>query len=298
MVRLSFKAGRSEMKKRTKIIVWAVIIILILVWGGKTARERMKPAIGVLEVEGAITNSMDYLETIKDYEDDDAVKAILIRIDSPGGIVGPSQEIYQRLLKLKGKKPLIASMGAVGASGAYYVACAADTIYALPGTLTGSIGVLMEFVDVSEGIAKLGIKAGSITSGALKDAGSPFKPMSETERAYLKDVIDDSHAQFVEAVAKGRKLPLERVRLLASGRNYTGRQAQKLGLIDKIGGYDTALEEAKRRAGITGEPRIVKPAEPLGFFELAGRFLDNYAPQSLKAGGALTRSVRLEYRMY
>jgi protease IV len=286
------------MKKRTKIIGFSIIIILIAVWSARTYLEQRKPGIGLLEVEGAITSSMDYLDTIKDYEEDDAIKAVLIRIDSPGGIVGPSQEIYQRLLKLKGKKPLVVSMGAVGASGAYYIACAADTIYALPGTLTGSIGVLMEFMDVSEGIAKLGIKAGTITSGTLKDAGTPFRPMSEAEHAYFKDVIDDSHAQFVEAVAKGRRLPLEQVRVLASGRIYTGRQAKKLGLIDRIGGYDDALEEAKRRANIEGEPRIVRPAQPMGFYELVGRYLDGYAPQSLKAGLGLARSVRLEYRMY
>jgi len=275
-----------------------IVLIILAVWGVKTYRELQKPAIGLIKVEGGITTSLESLETIKDYEEDETIKAVLVRIDSPGGVVGPSQEIYQRLLKLKGKKPIIVSMGALGASGAYYIACAADTIYALPGTLTGSIGVLMEFVDVSEGIAKLGIKAGSITSGNLKDAGSPFRPMTEVERAYFKDVIDDTHAQFVEAVAKGRRLPIDKVRELANGRIYTGRQAKNLGLVDRLGGYDQALEEAKRLAGITGEPRIVQPAEPLGFFELAGRFLDGYAPHSLKTGGGSLRTVRLEYRIF
>ncbi len=286
------------MKKRTKLTGLMIVLIILAVWGVKTYRELQKPAIGLIKVEGGITTSLESLETIKDYEEDETIKAVLVRIDSPGGVVGPSQEIYQRLLKLKGKKPIIVSMGALGASGAYYIACAADTIYALPGTLTGSIGVLMEFVDVSEGIAKLGIKAGSITSGNLKDAGSPFRPMTEVERAYFKDVIDDTHAQFVEAVAKGRRLPIDKVRELANGRIYTGRQAKNLGLVDRLGGYDQALEEAKRLAGITGEPRIVQPAEPLGFFELAGRFLDGYAPHSLKTGGGSLRTVRLEYRIF
>ncbi|HQP31355.1 MAG TPA: signal peptide peptidase SppA [Deltaproteobacteria bacterium] len=286
------------MKKKTKLTGLMIVLIILAVWGVKTYRELQKPAIGLIKVEGGITTSLESLETIKDYEEDETIKAVLVRIDSPGGVVGPSQEIYQRLLKLKGKKPIIVSMGALGASGAYYIACAADTIYALPGTLTGSIGVLMEFVDVSEGIAKLGIKAGSITSGNLKDAGSPFRPMTEVERAYFKDVIDDTHAQFVEAVAKGRRLPIDKVRELANGRIYTGRQAKNLGLVDRLGGYDQALEEAKRLAGITGEPRIVQPAEPLGFFELAGRFLDGYAPHSLKTGGGSLRTVRLEYRIF
>lgn len=286
-----------QMKKRTKVIGFIIILIIALSWGGRAYEERHKPAIGVLEIMGGIMASDDTLDTIKAYEDDDAIKAVLVRIDSPGGVVGPSQEIYMRLLKLKGKKPIIASMSAVGASGAYYVACAADTIYALPGTLTGSIGVLMEFMDVSEGIGKLGIKAGSIASGTLKDAGTPFRPMTEQERAYFQEVILDTHAQFVEAVAKGRRMPLERARQLATGRVYTGRQALKLGLIDKIGGFDRALEDAQQRAGITGEPRVVWPARPTGFYELIGRFLDSHTPVSLRGTAVPLHTMRLEYRM-
>ncbi|HQP32262.1 MAG TPA: signal peptide peptidase SppA [Deltaproteobacteria bacterium] len=284
------------MRKRTKILGAVVIGILVLGWAGKSFEERRKPAIGILEVVGGIMSADESLETIKAYEEDDNIKAVVVRIDSPGGVVGPAQEIYQRLLKLKGKKPVVASMSAVGASGAYYVACAADSIYALPGTLTGSIGVLMEFLDVSEGIGKLGIKAGSITSGTLKDAGTPFRPMTEQERAYFQDVINDTHAQFVEVVAKGRHMPLARARQLASGRVYTGRQAQQLGLIDRLGGFDMALDEAQRRVGIPGEPRLVWPAKPSRFDALIERLLDTFSPLS-GWSGATIRTVRLEYRM-
>ena len=160
----------------------------------------MKPAIGIIEVDGIITESMPYLDTIKQFSDDDNIKAVVVRLDSPGGKVGPSQEIYSALLKLKKKKPVVASFGALGASGAYYIACAADTIYALPGTMTGSIGVIMEFFDASEGLKRLGVTPNSITAGTLKDAGSPFKPMSAREKDYFKALVDDVHLQFIEAV--------------------------------------------------------------------------------------------------
>ncbi len=286
------------MKRRTKIICFILFLIILLAWGGKQLQETLKPAIGILEIDGGIVSSEPYLETIREYEEDDAVKAILIRVDSPGGVVGPSQEVYAALLRLKGKKPLIASLGAVGASGAYYIACAADTIYALPGTMTGSIGVLLEFLDVSEGLSKLGIKAGSITSGTLKDAGTPFRPMTHEERSYFMEITKDVHEQFLEAVAKSRHIPIENLRKYADGRVFTGRQAQKLGLIDKIGGYDNALQDAKRRAGITGEPRILRPKEPIGIFETLGRFLDSSYPISLEGKGRTMRSVNLKYSVY
>ncbi|HPE45830.1 MAG TPA: S49 family peptidase, partial [Deltaproteobacteria bacterium] len=139
---------------------------------------------------------------------------------------GPSQEVYGALLRLKKKKPLLASLGSLGASGAYYIACAADTVYALPGTMTGSIGVIMEMFDASEGLKRIGVTPNSITAGTLKDAGSPFKPMSEQERAYFKDLVDDVHSQFIEAVSSGRNMEVDAVRRLADGRVFTGRQAR------------------------------------------------------------------------
>ncbi len=288
------------MKRKTKWILFFLIAMVVVGWVVEAARTALKPAVGILEINGLITDSMVYLETIKQFQDDDKIKAVIIRLDSPGGKVGPSQEVYGALLKLKGKKPLIASFGALGASGAYYIACAADAIYALPGTMTGSIGVIMEFFDASEGLRRIGVTPNSITAGTLKDAGSPFKPMSEQERVYFKALVDDVHAQFIEAVADGRRLKVNTVRQLANGRVFTGRQARAAGLVDRLGGLDDALEEAKRRAHIDGEPRIVRPDTAEDFWTLIKRIVPwNRAAlpfrNDISEGLGMGRHVRLDY---
>jgi len=288
------------MKKRAKIAILVVFVAVVACWIGYTYSREMKPAIGILEVDGAIMGAELYLERLKAFEEDDAIKAVIVRINSPGGVVGPSQEVYEEILKLKKKKPVIASMSAVGASGAYYIACACDTIYAMPGTMTGSIGVLMEFIDVSSGLTKLGIKAGSITSGKMKDAGSPFRPMSPEEREYFLSVVNDVQDQFVEVVSKSRKIPAEKVRSYADGRIYTGRQALNLRLVDKMGGLEDAIGLAKTKAGITGEPRIIRPREDKGLFESLGRLLDSSVPGNYSSIGEMIkgRNIRLSYSMY
>ncbi|HWR68729.1 MAG TPA: signal peptide peptidase SppA, partial [Desulfomonilia bacterium] len=224
------------MKRKTKWILFILVALMGVGWGFEAMRTVLKPAVGILEIEGAITESLPYLETIRQFEDDEKIKAVIVRLDSPGGKVGPSQEVYSALLRLKKKKPLLASFGSLGASGAYYIACSADTIYALPGTLTGSIGVIMEFFDASEGLKRIGVTPNSITAGTLKDAGSPFRPMSERERVYFKVLVDDVHSQFIEAVSAGRGLKIDVVRQLADGRVFTGRQAKAAGLVDRLGG--------------------------------------------------------------
>ncbi|HVN70469.1 MAG TPA: S49 family peptidase, partial [Desulfomonilia bacterium] len=145
------------MKRKTKWILFIVIAIAAIAWSAGEVRNSLKPAVGIIEITGVITDSMPYLDTIKQFKDDDKIKAVVVRLDSPGGKVGPSQEVYSALLKLRKKKPVLASFGSLGASGAYYIACSADTIYALPGTMTGSIGVIMEFFDASEGLKRLGV---------------------------------------------------------------------------------------------------------------------------------------------
>ncbi|HQI82907.1 MAG TPA: signal peptide peptidase SppA [Deltaproteobacteria bacterium] len=288
------------MKRRTKWILFFLIALVVVGWAVGAARTALKPAVGILEINGLITDSMVYLETIKQFQDDDKIKAVIVRLDSPGGKVGPSQEVYGALLKLKGKKPLIASFGALGASGAYYIACASDTIYALPGTMTGSIGVIMEFFDASEGLRRIGVTPNSITAGTLKDAGSPFKPMSEQERVYFKALVDDVHAQFIEAVADGRRLKVDTVRQLANGRVFTGRQARAAGLVDRLGGLDDALEEAKKRAHIDGEPRIVRPDTAGDLWTILKHILPwNSAAlpfrNDVSQGLGMGRQVRLDY---
>jgi len=289
------------MKRKTKWIFFLVVAFFVIVWGVDALKSIMTPAVGLLEVNGTITESLPYLDAIKQFEDDRSIKTVVVRLDSPGGNVGPSQEIYSALLRLKKTKPVVASMGAVGASGAYYIACAADTVYALPGTMTGSIGVIMEFFDASDGMKRLGIRPQNISAGTLKDAGSPFKPMTPNERIYFKALVDDVHEQFIEAVAKNRKLKPEVVRTLADGRVFTGRQALSSRLIDKLGGLDDAVEAAKKKAGITGDARIIRPDVSEGIWATIRKLLNVRTPIPLRAdpsqGLGLIQSVRLEYSM-
>lgn len=285
------------MKKKTKRILIIILLLIVAIVGIRTVRENMAPAIGLLEIDGPIATSMRYLEIIKDFEEDESVKAVIVRLDSPGGRVGPSQEVYEALLRLKRTKPVIASMASISASGAYYIACAADTIYALTGTLTGSIGVIMEFVDVSEGLSKLGVSARTITGGDLKDAGTPFRHMTDKERKYFQELASDIHDQFIDAVSKSRSLERNDVVKYADGRVFSGRQALAAGLIDRLGGFDDAVEEAKQRAGIKGKPRIIKPSEPGGMLWDIKRLVSSYIPvQFRKESGTLSGGyLRVEY---
>jgi len=285
------------MKKKTKRIIIIILIGIGLIAGIRSVIKNMTPAIGILEIDAPILSSLDYLDTIREFEEDAGIKAVIVRIDSPGGRVGPSQEVYEALLRLKQVKPVIASMASIGASGAYYIACAADTIYALPGTMTGSIGVILEFVDVTEGLEKLGVSAHSITGGTLKDAGTPFRHMSEKERSYFEALAKDVHEQFMEAVSVSRNLPEDKVIEYADGRVYTGRQALAIGLIDKLGGLDQAIEEAKERAGIEEKPRIIRPEEPSGILEGLKQLIQTYIPVQIRSNsGTLAGGyLRLEY---
>jgi protease-4 len=171
------------------------------------------------------------------------VKGVLLRINSPGGTVPTSQEINDELASLRSKnKPVVASMADVAASGGYYIACGADKIVAQPGTLTGSIGVIFNSVNLKILADKVGVQPQVVKSGLFKDIGSPFRPFTPEEKEILKGLIDDSYDQFVQVVAKGRNLPVDTVKKIADGRVYSGRQAFKLGLVDQLGGYDTAMD--------------------------------------------------------
>ncbi len=202
-------------------------------------------SVGVLQVEGAIESSRETVQNLKQFGENQSIKAVVVRIDSPGGGVAPTQEIYDAIGKLRAKKPVIASLGGVAASGGYYIAAACDQVVANPGTLTGSIGVIMEFGNFEELMRKLGLKGYNIKSG-------PYK-----EKTILQSLVDNVYAQFVSAVAKGRKMPEGKVRELADGRVYSGEQAKKLGLIDVLGNMEDAVDLAAKRAGIEGTPEIV-----------------------------------------
>lgn len=215
--------------------------------------------VGLVEVKGLIIDPQETVKQLKDFARDDKIKAVVLRIDSPGGVVGPSQEIWSAVKKLKTKKQVIVSMGSVAASGGYYIAAPANLIYANPGTITGSIGVLMKFANLEGLMNKVGMKSFTLKTGKFKDVGSPSRTMSEEERAMLQSVIESTHSQFVRAVAEGRRLPEAQVRAIADGRIFSGEQAMANKLVDRLGTMQDAIDEAGRVGGLSGEPHVIKP---------------------------------------
>ena len=212
--------------------------------------------VGVLQIEGAIDDPRTTLTELRRFRQTPWIKAVVVRIDSPGGAVAPTQEIFEEILRTRKNKPCIASMGSVAASGGYYIASACDKILANPGTMTGSIGVIMQLGNIEELMKKVGDKGINIKSGANKDIGSPFQPLSQEGRDILQSVVDNVHGQFVSAVAKGRGMDEARVRKLADGRIYSGAQAKELGLIDEFGTLEDAIALAAKRVGLDEEPAV------------------------------------------
>lgn len=217
--------------------------------------------VGVIEMNGMILDSKKIIGQLKDFRENDRIKAIVLRIDSPGGAVGPSQEIYAEVKRTVKEKPVIASMGSIAASGGYYVAAPADGIVASPGTITGSIGVVMQLTDFRELFEKIGIQSDVVKSGDYKDLGSPFRSISETEEALLQEFVDSVHRQFVSDVAEGRNLDEETVGSLADGMIFTGEFALEAGLLDRMGNFNDAVEWAGRKGGIDGDIVTVYPPE-------------------------------------
>jgi protease-4 len=244
------------------IFIFFVILALLLSrLSGHSNRFALGAKVGVIEINGVITSATDILEDLRDFREDSAIKAIVLRIDSPGGSVAPSQEIHDAVKKTVELKPVVVSMGSVAASGGYYIAVAGQQIVANPGTMTGSIGVIMEFANYEELLKKIGWQNIVVKSGRFKDIGSPNRPMSDADRQILQVMIDDVQAQFVNAVVQGRNLSLEKVQKVADGRIMTGRQAFEAGLVDKLGGLETAIELAAELAGVD-DPKVVYPLEP------------------------------------
>ncbi|MBI1892691.1 MAG: signal peptide peptidase SppA [Candidatus Rokubacteria bacterium] len=216
--------------------------------------------VALVEVEGIILDADDVVRQLKEHLENSAVKAVVIRINSPGGVVAPTQEIYDALGRLRDEgKPVVASLGSVAASGGYYIASAADQIVANPGTLTGSIGVIMQLTNLEGLLKKVGLRYEIVKSGKYKDIGSFSRPMTNEERAILQSLMDDVHDQFVEAVANGRGLDRTVVLSLADGRIFSGRQAKELNLVDELGGREEAIQAAASLAGITGKPKLLFP---------------------------------------
>jgi len=225
--------------------------------------------IGILPITGVIMDSQKALKQIKKFEENDEIKGVIVRINSPGGAVAPSQEIYEALLRMKKTKPVIASFDSLAASGGYYIAVATDKIITNPGTMTGSIGVIMDFANLSELYKWAKVDRYNLKSGKFKDVGSETRAMSPEEKQLMQDMIMNVYEQFVRAVAAGRKLSAEKVRELADGRIYTGEQAFKNGLADKLGGLEVAVEEMKDMAKLKGKPNLVYPeGKKKNLFEL------------------------------
>ncbi len=270
----------------TIIFLIAVVLSLLLTFSQKNP---LGEKVALVHVTGVIIDSSDVIKELKDYAKDSSIKAIIIRVNSPGGAVAPSQEIYNEIIKIKEKKKVIVSMGAIAASGGYYIAAPADRIVANAGTLTGSIGVIMELPNVSGLMDKIGIETQVIKSGKHKDIASVFKTLTPEEKKILQTVLDDVHDQFIKAVADSRGMTFEETKKLADGRIFTGRMAKEIGLIDELGGLEDAIMLAGELAGIEGEPEVVTKKEKFSFLDLIrGQF-----PQRL-IGDAFS-GIKLQY---
>ena len=250
--------------------------------------------VALIRIEGVILDAQATISELKQYSENPLVKAIVLRIDSPGGGVVPSQEIHDAVKRVKNKsnKAVIASMGTVAASGGYYIAAATDRIIANPGTLTGSIGVIMEMANFEGLMKKVGVEGVVIKSGRFKDVGSPLRKMSDEERKLLQSVMDDVHHQFIQAVADGRSLEVSDVEPLADGRIYTGRQAKEARLVDELGDLDDAIHIAADIAGMEGEPKVVEPRKRFSFRDIIeSRWASVFPKLELNTG------VKLKYLM-
>jgi protease-4 len=240
--------------------IGAIVIISVAALfslGKRDSTFRFGEQVGVIEITGVIADPKETLTQLKEFRNNEDVKAIVLRINSPGGGVGPSQEIYEEVRKTSRVKKVVASMGAIAASGGYYVASAADHVMASPGSITGSIGVIMEFANFQELFRKIGVSAFVLKSGEYKDIGFPLREMTAQEKALLQAFIDSVHAQFVAAVAEARKIPKEEIQAIADGRILSGEQAKALGLLDGLGNLEDAIAMAAKLGGIKGEPSVL-----------------------------------------
>lgn len=272
-------------KTRRRRVLWWTLLSLLLVTVALALLDNLELSrgdrIAVIRIEGLILDAKDTVAELKRFGESSSVKAIVLRIDSPGGGVVPSQEIHDAVQRVRSKqhKTVVASMGTVAASGGYYIATAADRIVANPGTLTGSIGVIMELVNLEGLLQKVGVESVVVKSGHYKDIGSPFRKMSPDERRLLQALMDDIHNQFIEAVAKGRSLEIAAVRTLADGRILTGRQARDARLVDELGDLEDAVRLAADLAGIEGEPQIVEPKKRFSIREFIESRVPGFVPR-------------------
>ncbi len=260
----------SRFSQRHPLMFGVLMIILaVVLFLGITAFVRSmgwlnggfsmgKDKIGVVHVEGMIMDATEVVKWIRTLKEDDGVKGVLLRVNSPGGSIAPSQEIYQAVTALAQKKPVVASYGTVAASGGYYASAPAQIIMANPGSITASIGVMAEFATVTEALQKLGIKPEVLTTGKYKAAGTPMRELSSAQREQLLGMMYDLHAQFVDDVAKARGMKRDRIAAIADGRAVTGRQALALGLVDMLGSQQQAFDKLKELCQIEGKAVLLE----------------------------------------
>ena len=270
--------GNGTPKKKRRLWLWltlgAVAVVAVLAIGSVLLYSMAKSvagnedgltygdSIGVIDIDGEIVSADTVVDQLRKFDQDDDVKAIILHIDSPGGGAAASQEIYHEVLKIREakKKPVVASIESVGASGAYYIASGTGKIYANDASVVGSIGVIMEWTNYGDLLTWAKMKPEVIHAGTLKDAGDPTHAITPEERVYFQGLVDNMYGQFIADVAKGRSLPADQVKALATGQVWTGQQALPLHLIDKQGGFRDALLETAKSVGITDEPTVVKPS--------------------------------------
>jgi protease-4 len=283
----------SDMKRHP--VLFSIFLILLIVgvmsaavigflhMSGDSAAAVFKDQVALINIRGVISEGKPITDLLVSYRENSNIKAIILNIDSPGGGVAPSQEVYTEVARTREEKPVVAFFGNVAASGGYYVAAGASKIVCSPGSLTGSIGALFQVSNVQELLNKVGLESYVIKAGKYKDIGSPYREMSIEEKALLEALLSDVHEQFIADIAKGRGMPADRVREVADGRIMTGQQAKDIGLVDEMGNFQDALRVAKTLAGIRGDVAVVQPAKrSRSFMDL---FLDEFLNEAMQRLG-------------
>jgi len=243
------------------VAIAMIMMTFLIVLGTRDAEFEFGEKVGIIEIKGIIIDSKKALHSLKRFREDNSIKAIVIRIDSPGGAVGPSQEIFREIRKTSVTKKVVASMGTIATSGGYYIAAGANGIVANPGTITGSIGVIMGFTNYEELLNNIGLVPIVVKSGEYKDIGSPVRKMKPEEKKILQQFAKKIHRQFIEDIVDGRKMDMKKVESLADGRIFTGKESKKFGLVDRLGNLEDAIEWAGRLGGIKGKIATVYAKE-------------------------------------
>lgn len=280
--------GRRLTVVLATVLVFVGVAVLFLLSGMSMSRSGdggaplFGPRVAIVELEGLIADTDDLVRDLRQLRDNPSVRAVVIRINSPGGVVGPTQEVHDALRRLHDAgKPVVASLGAVAASGGYYAAVAADQIYANPGTLTGSIGVIMQLANVDTLLKKVGVEFVVVKAGQFKDIGNPARPMTPEERRVVQALLEDVHGQFIDAVAKGRKLDRSAVVQFADGRVFSGTQALGLKMVDALGGLEDAVNAAAKLANLPVPPPVERPRRKFSIIDLVRNELGLVVPAAL-----------------